>query len=166
MEPPKHGAEIEPGVGIAGLKRDGPAEPASRLAKVTGEREHGAEVSERFGMVRVEGQRLGETSLRFPVSLQREVRLAQIVQHHRMRPPGADRSLDRPYRVLVSRLLVRKHAAQVQRARVVRLDFENAAVKRIGLGEPARLVVLNGDLQFVRKSRHVELGGRSVALGS
>ena len=117
-------------------------------------------------MVRVEGQHLGKTSLRFPVSLQREVRLAQIVQHRRMRPPGADRFLDRPDRVLVSRLLVRKHAAQVQRARVVRLDFENAAVKRIGLGEPARLVVLNGDLQFVRKGRHVGLGGRSVALGS
>src|SRR6516165_9752729 len=79
---------------------------------------------------------------------------SEVAMKHRVRTMCRQRLVDSLQRFVMLALLVRDHAEQVQRMRMLRRLGKNAVVKRLGLVEAAGLLVLHRQRQTLRDRKH------------
>jgi len=103
----------------------------------------------RPGEIRLEFQRPQKAGFGFAQPMLRPVQRAQIVVHERVARLYADGALDELERSLVIARLMAQLGKQVQRIGMIRRELQPLPVKRIGLLQASRLMMLEGGLDVL-----------------
>ncbi len=147
--------EPVPRVALPRIMADGFAKSVLRLGELSTPIEHDTAIIVGARQVRLKLEGRSAVHLGLVELIQRDADGGEVAVKHRMRPAGGPCLRDQPQRFVMPAGLVREHAEQVQRPRMLRRLGEDAAANRFGFGEPARLVMLASQGQSLGDGEHV-----------